>query len=492
MNSEDGFLLPSSRLEKVQSWGMNREALAYVYRPSTVVGLREALNDAQRAGRTVGIRGGGCSYGDASINSENVVLDITRMNRILRWEPQEGIIEIEPGVTLQRLWQYVIGDGWWPPVVSGTMFVTMGGAVGMNYHGKNNYKMGPIGEHVLEFDLLLADGTIVTCSREQRPDVFYAAIGGFGMLGCFTRLVMKMKRVYSGLLEVDAFATSTFKEIARVFEERMAVDDYLVGWIDCLAGSKGRGRGLVHAARYLKPGDDTSANQTLQIAFQDLPDTMFGLMPKSIMWRFLKPFSNDTGMRLINWAKYVMGSTLGNNKTSRQSHAAFAFLLDYVPNWKRVYLPGGLIQYQSFVPAEHAAACFDQQMEICRKFNVFPWLGVFKRHRTDNFLMTHAVDGYSLALDFPVRKRSADRLKQAVSEMNRVVLESGGRFYFAKDSMLTPDDASAYLGEDVIARFRQLKRELDPNGLWQTDLSRRLFGKWNSDTAPNRALQEAR
>ncbi len=492
MNGANGFLLPISRLEKVQSWGMNREVLAYVYRPSTVEGLREALVDARNAGRSVGLRGGGCSYGDASLNAENVVLDLSRMNRILKWDPVNGIIEIEPGVTLQRLWQYVIGDGWWPPVVSGTMFVTMGGAVGMNYHGKNNYKMGPVGEHVLEFDLLLADGSEITCSREQRADIFYAAIGGFGMLGCFTRIVMKMKRVYSGLLEVDAFATSSFSEIARVFEERMAEDDYLVGWIDCLAGSRHSGRGQVHAARYLHAGEDPNAHQTLQVAYQDLPDTLFGLVPKSIMWRFLKPFSNDPGMRLINWAKYMAASTIGNHKTVRQSHAAFAFLLDYVPNWKLVYRPGGLIQYQTFVPAAHAAACFDEQMAICRKFRVYPWLGVFKRHRTDNFLMTHAVDGYSLALDFPVRKRHETRLQQAVEEMNRVVLESGGRFYFAKDSTLTRNDAVAYLGEETVRKFQILKQELDPTNLWQTDLSRRLFDTWYSDTAHRPALQETR
>ncbi len=492
MNSQNGLKLPLSRLEKVQSWGMNREVLGYVYRPSTVAGLQEVIATARNAGRSVGIRGGGCSYGDASLNSENVVLDITRMNRILAWDPATGIIEIEPGVTLQRLWQYVIGDGWWPPVVSGTMFVTMGGAVGMNYHGKNNYKMGPVGEHVLEFDLLLADGTVINCSREHRPDIFFAAIGGFGMLGCFTRIVMKMKRVYSGLLEVDAFATRSFAEIARVFEERMADDDYLVGWIDCMAGSQNSGRGLVHAARYLRADEDPNAPQTLQVAYQGLPETMFGLIPKSIMWRFLKPFSNDPGMRLINWARFLLGSTLGNYKTVRQSHAAFAFLLDYVPNWKLVYRPGGLIQYQSFIPAEHAAACFDEQMAICRKFRVYPWLGVFKRHRTDNFLMTHAVDGYSLALDFPVRKRYESRLNQAVEEMNRVVLESGGRFYFAKDSTLTRQDALTYLGSDAVLKFQRLKAELDPNNLWQTDLSRRLFGDWDINTPHPRPLQEAR
>src|SRR5258708_23391938 len=113
------------------------------------------------------------------------------MTRILEWNPATGIIKMEPGVTLRQLWQYTIGDGWWPPVVSGTMFVTMGGAAAMNFHGKNNFKTGPIGDHIIEFDLLLPTGEVLTCSRHVNRDIFFAAISGFGMLGCFTRICLQ-------------------------------------------------------------------------------------------------------------------------------------------------------------------------------------------------------------------------------------------------------------------------------------------------------------
>ena len=249
--SKPDAILPRERMENVEAWGMNTASLAYVYRPTTLDGIREAFEAARRSGRTVGLRGAGRSYGDASLNGENVVLDLTRMNRVLNWNPQTGVIEIEPGVTLRQLWQYAIEDGWWPPVVSGTMFVTLGGAAGMNFHGKNNYKMGPIGDHILEFDLMLPSGEIRTCSRSENRDLFFAAIGGFGMLGCFTRLTLKMKKVESGQLSVLAYATQNFAEIIEKFEERRHTADYLVGWIDCFAAGKAIGRGQVHEARYL-------------------------------------------------------------------------------------------------------------------------------------------------------------------------------------------------------------------------------------------------
>ena len=315
------------------------------------------------------------------------------------------------------------------------------------------------------------------CSREENSDLFFAAIGGFGMLGVFTSITLRMKKVESGLLSVYAFSTRNFAEIIREFEARMDTADYLVGWIDCFAKGEELGRGQVHEARYLHGDEDKNPAQTLRVENQELPDTLFGLVPKSLMWRFLKPVSNDFGMRLLNAAKYFASRTLGNHKTVRQSHAGFAFLLDYVPGWKRVYSPGGLIQYQSFVPAANADTCFSAQLALCQQWGIVPYLGVFKRHRRDDFLMSHAVDGYSFALDFPVTARNRRRLWQLTAKLNELVLQAGGRFYFAKDSTLDASSAAAYLGEETLDRFFALKRTCDPEGLLQTDLSRRLFGE---------------
>jgi len=346
----------------------------------------------------------------------------------------------------------------------------------MNFHGKNNFKMGPIGDHVLEFDLFTPDGKLLTCSRNSSSDVFFAAIGGFGMLGCFTRIAIQMKRVESGLLEVYALATSSLGEMIREFEARMEKADYLVGWIDCFARGTKLGRGQIHEAHYLHSADDPDPQQTLRIENQELPDTIFGVIPKSIVWRLMGPISNNIGMRLLNWAKYTASATIGNRKTVRQSHGGFAFLLDYVPNWKFVYRPHGFIQYQSFIPAENAERCFAAQLTECHRCGIIPYLGVFKRHRKDGFLMTHGVDGYSLALDIPITNRNREPLRSLTQRLNRIVLDSGGRFYFAKDSTLDAETARSYLGDAAITEFKRLKRVLDPDNLLQTDLSQRLFG----------------
>lgn len=470
-------ILPADRLEPVESWGMNRSVMSYVYRPSTVDQVRDVFRSAERFGVRVGIRGAGRSYGDASLLAEQICLDLTRMNRILSWDPETGVLAAEPGATIRQIWQHAIGDGWWPIVVPGTMFVSLGGAAAMNIHGKNNWKVGPIGDSILEFDLLTPSGDVLTCSRARNAELFHSAIGGFGLLGCFTRIVLRMKRVHSGLLDVNAFATAGLGETIEQFEARMDHADYLVGWVDCFARGGALGRTLVHQANYVAAEDDPAPAQSLRVENQELPDALLGVVPKSLMWRLMRPFASSAGMRLLNWAKYRAGSTVGNDKTVRQSHAAFAFLLDYVPNWKYVYKPGGLIQYQSFVPHENALRCFEAQIRRCQAEGIVPYLGVFKRHRRDDFLMSHSVDGYSLALDFPVTDRNRKRLWTLTGELNRLVIESGGRFYFAKDSTLDPASAEMFLGRSAIERFVAVKRECDPAGVLQTDLSRRLFGE---------------
>jgi decaprenylphospho-beta-D-ribofuranose 2-oxidase len=165
----------------------------------------------------------------------------------------------------------------------------------------------------------------------------------------------------------------------------------------------------------------------------------------------------------------------------RQSHAEFAFLLDYVPNWKWAYgrerLRRAMIQYQTFLPKETAHDAYQELLARNRRAGIVPYLGVFKRHRPDPFWLTHAVDGWSFAMDFKVSPANRERLWRHCAELTEVVLQAGGRFYFAKDLVIGPRDARRFFPADKLAAFERLKRALDPGNLLQTNLSRRVFGE---------------
>jgi decaprenylphospho-beta-D-ribofuranose 2-oxidase len=465
--------LPSDRLAAVSGWGGSNNGMAYLYRPSTVEQLREIFSWAAQNGRSIGLRGGGNSYGDAAMNDESILLDLTRMNRILAWDPENGRLTVEPGVTLQRVWEYVIEDGWWVPVATGTAKITVGGGAAMNVHGKNAWKMGTFGDHIYEFDLMLPSGEIKTCNRQQNSDLFFATIGGLGLLGCFTSLTLHLKRVYSGLLQVDALTQPNLGSTMRWFEDHLNNSDYLVGWLDAFAKGKQLGRSELHRGIYLRPGEDPNPSQTLRLETQRIPPEIMGFFPRSALWRFQRPFWNNFGMRWVNFAKF-RAARLRDGAVYREPHAHFHFLLDSL-DWKKPFGPGGLIQYQPFIPTENAEATFSQILQLCQQRGLPNFLTVMKRHRPDPFWLTHALDGYSLAMDFRITRRNRERMVKLARELDEIVLLANGRFYLAKDSTLHPAVARAYLGDETINKFQALKQQVDPENRLQTNLWRRLF-----------------
>lgn len=458
---------------QLENFGHSLNAPAYVIQPRSSEEIYSAFRQAKQNGLTVTARGAGRSYNDAALNGGGIVLDLTAMNNILEWDSATGLVRCEPGVTLEKLWQKVEPEGWWPPVVSGTMKTTLGGCLGANIHGKNNFKMGTIGEHVMEFTAVLPTGAEVTCSPKINADLFYAIIGGYGMLGIFTSITLQMKRIHSGLLTVDAFPVQNLRRHLSALHDGAPHNDYIVGWLDTFAGGSSLGRGQIHAAHYVHEGEDPKPQETMKLKNQILPPYIFGVFPKSILYQFMKPFANNLGWHMVNIAKYVASLP---KHTFRQSHAAFHFLLDYVPNWELSYGRGGLIQYQSFLPKETAEAAWTELIKLSLKRGMPSYLGVTKRHRPDPFLLTHAVDGFSLALDFKVTNSTRAKMSAMLQEFDKIVIEHSGRFYFAKNSETTSETALAFYGEEAVAKFKKLKKRCDPNGLLESDLYRRIFG----------------
>ncbi len=380
------------------------------------------------------------------------------MNHITQWDPATGQVVAEPGVTLQQLWQKVEPEGWWPPVVSGTMLTTLGGCLGANIHGKNNFKVGPIGEHVIEFTAILPTGAEVTCSPKKNADLFYSMISGLGMLGIFTSITLQMKRIYSGLLEVDARPSRNFHEhLSDLLENAPDLRLY------CGLAGRNHGRQRLWAAVksmqlvICKEGEDPQPEKTMSLNNQVLPSRIFGVFPKSIIHYFMGPFMNNLGTWAVNTGKYIASLP---RHTFRESHAAFHFLLDYIPNWELAYGRGGLIEYQSFLPKETAEAAWTEMLRLSLKRGLPSYLGVTKRHRPDKFLLSHAVDGFSLAMDFKVTNGNRAKLSQMLQDFDRIVLDAGGRFYFAKNSETTSESTMRFLGSETIEKFKKLKDAL--------------------------------
>lgn len=452
----------------LSGWGESQHGWSCVHRPRDTAEVREVLRRARDSGRRLTLRGAGRSYGDAALHAGGDVLDLTALDVVRSFDPRTGRIVAGAGVTIETLWRTVLPHGWWPYVVPGTMRPTLGGAIAMNIHGKNHFRVGGFTEHVEEMEVVHPGGEVRTIGSERDPKYFRGVAGGFGLLGVVTSATLRLKRIHSGLLDVTALAVPSLERLAAEFETRAHDADYLVGWLDCFDPA---GRAVLHEARHLGAGTDLSPAATLALRAQELPARVAGVVPRELIPLVLSAVANPRGMRLLNAAKF-RATKMGGVRSFRQPHVQFAFLLDFIPGWKRIYEPGGLIQHQSFVPRESAVRVHGELLALCRTRGMVPWLGVYKKHRACPTLMSHALDGYSLALDFPVTAENRDRLWALCRDMDEIVLAAGGRFYFAKD--LTASPAALARAYPNLDRFRALRQELDPQGVLTSDLAVRL------------------
>lgn len=462
--------LPAKTLLK--GFGGALTAYGRVVQPRSVDEIRSWLAYAREHGLHVTQRGAGQSYGDANIGDE-LVLDFSRMNKILSFDRETGVLVAEPGVTVQDAWEFGVELGFWPPVVSGTMKPTLGGALAMNIHGKNHYKSGSLGDHVLSFKFLDAAGQEYTCSRDENADLFFAVIGSAGLLGVFTEITLRLKHVYSGNVVVDEEYGNNLDEIFRLFESYEGRYEYVVGWLDGHARGASLGRGAIHAAQLLPKGYDPQPELSLALERQILPPYLMGVFPKAWMWFFFQFFNFQLGMRFVNFGKF-WATRLTGSKRYLQSHAGFHFLLDYVPNWNKAYGKGGLIQYQAFVPKETAQRVFADLFRLQQEWGLVANLLVMKRHRADQFLFSSNLDGYSMAMDFAVSEANRVKLWALAAHMDEIILAGGGRFYLAKDGTLRAGQLERAYGSPAIRRFWEFKRRLDPQGTFRTRQSQRL------------------
>lgn len=463
---------------EVSGWGLRNIAHSRVATPHSADELVTALASAATSGVTVCLRAGGASYGDAALLDGGITIDSTALDHILAWDAATGLATVEPGVTVAQLWRRILPDGWRPAVVPGRSAVTMAGAAAANIHGKNNWRIGSFGDYVVAFELALPSGERITCSRDTHADLFAAAIGGMGLLGAFTSLTLQATRVSSGLVAERQTAHGSLAALLAALDAATTTASDLVAWIDTSAQGAALGRGLLAETHELAPGEDPHGAETLRSVWDAqpaLPVRLLRSLPAPVLPTLARPLTRPMGVRLANRAQWWRGSRSGGD-WKRVSYPAANFMLDAIPNWRDTYRPGGLIQHQAFIPKQVAQQAFTRLLTHAQAAGYTPSLGVLKAQRADDdFTLSYLLDGYSLALDFPVLRHSEAGLLKLLGELNDMTLEFGGRLYFAKDSTLTSAQVTRMFSRANLARFAALKAQVDPHETLQSELYRRAL-----------------
>ncbi|MGJ5890703.1 FAD-binding protein [Streptomyces niveiscabiei] len=440
----------------VTGWGRTAPSTARLIRPGT---YEEAVEAVRGVGSRGGIpRGLGRAYGDAAQNAGGAVLDMTGLDRVHAIDASEGIVLCDAGISLHRLMEVLLPLGWFVPVTPGTRYVTVGGAIGADIHGKNHHASGSFARHVPSFELLTADGTIRTV-RQGTP-LFDATAGGMGLTGVILTARVRLHPVETSLMAVDTERAADLDDLMARLTEGDRHHRYSVAWIDLLARGASTGRAVLtrgdHAPLDALPA--RARREPLAFRTSRLPAAP-SFVPGGLLTRTTVGLFNEL------WYRRAPRARAGE----LQRIPAFFHPLDGVPHWNRIYGRGGFVQYQ-FVVGHGREEALRRIVHRISERRCPSFLAVLKRFgESDPGWLSFPRPGWTLALDIPA---ALPGLAAFLDELDEEVAGAEGRVYLAKDSRLRPDLLTAmYPRADA---FRELRAQLDPRGVFVSDLARRL------------------
>ena len=448
----------------LSGWGNHPVRECEVARPERWADVRNLILNADRSvrepgpGATLIARGLGRSYGDPALNPGGVIL-ATRLNRMLAFDPATGTLECEAGVTFAEIIDVFLPRGFFPPVTPGTKFVTIGGAIASDVHGKNHHRDGSFGSFVEELTLLIASGDCLTCSPARNSDVFWATVGGMGLTGIIRSARFRLRPVDSAYISVQTNRTADLDAALDAFEAEDERFPYSVAWIDCLAVGRSLGRTVLIRGEHAGPGELKGAERDhpLKAPRPGVNKNVPFFSPAFLLNHgTIGAFSeiyyhyNHEGRRIVPFDP-------------------FFYPLDSIRNWNRLYGRRGFVQYQAFFPRGAGRRGLIELLQRVSASGRASFLAVLKRcGKANEGLLSYLAPGHTLALDLPW----GDDIPALLASLDEILLRHGGRLYLAKDACMSGSAFAAMYPR--LDEFREIKARLDPNSIFASCQARRL------------------
>lgn len=394
---------------ELYGWGRYPRVQSTVAAPQDLAGFKAATS---LNGQLIS-RGLGRSYGDSSL--ADTVLETRFLNRFIAFDAEAGLLTCDAGVSLAEILEVFVPKGWFLPVTPGTRFVTVGGAIASDVHGKNHHLDGTFGQHVNEISLLLGNGELVTASPTHNTDLFHATCGGMGLTGVIIRAVIRLQSVQSNQIIETTIKAQNLETVLNAFEENKAAK-YSVAWIDCLAKGKELGRALLMLGEHSTNKDLVARNSKAVSIPADMPTA------------------------LLNRGTIQAFNTMYYNRVRHACHTRtihyepFFYPLDKLANWNRLYGKPGFLQYQFVLPKEAGIMGMRTILERIAASGRGSFLAVLKAFGAQNKnLLSFPTEGYTLALDF----KAETAVFSLLNDLDKLVLNSGGRLYLTKDARMS-------------------------------------------------------
>jgi len=434
----------------IQGWGRYPSKLADYSEPA---GLEELCKQIAALESPTIVRGSGRSYGDSALADS--VISSRYLDNFISFDEKSGILNCAAGLTIDQILTVIVPKGWFLPVVPGTKFVSIGGAIASDIHGKNHHCDGCFSEHLKSFKLLTAQGEVISCSKTRNKKYFYATCGGMGLTGIVVEASLQLRKLTSFQISQRCITTTNLEESLEQLESHQD-NLYSVAWLDCMAKGEQTGRSVVFLGNHIETANDKPSN----------------LIAESKHLKLNIPFNspafmlNRVSIGLFNSAYYKLK---GKESHKNIDYDSYFFPLDRINNWNRLYGSQGFLQYQFVIPTNMAKIGIGEVMNQVTASGQGSFLSVLKKFGVANKnYLSFPMEGYTLALDFKFKKS----LLPLLNQLDEIILHYGGRLYLAKDARMSEHTfKKGYAHWD---KFLSIKNELDPDGIFSSLQSKRL------------------
>ena len=437
----------------LSGWGRFPYQNCRVTKPTTEAEIAARIAE----GRLIA-RGNGRAYGDAALSATNTV-DMRRFNRMIAFNGNSGQLVAEAGVLLSEVIATFLPRGWFPAVTPGTKFVTIGGMVAADVHGKNHHRDGSFGAFVDWIDLMGADGVVRRCAPDVEPDLFHWTLGGMGLTGVILRVAFRLRPVETAYIRQTTIAAANLDDAMDVFEANQDAT-YSVAWIDCLSQGAALGRSLVMLGEHASPRD-------MGYPQRNTPYLVAAKRKLAVPMDAPAFALNTWAVRAFNAVYYRQG--LKKAGTELVDWDGYFYPLDGIEAWNRIYGRRGFMQFQCALPLANSAKGMRALLEAISASGQGSFLAVLKRFGAQSGHFSFPMEGYTLALDFPVNAKTL----ALMAELDRLTVQNGGRFYLAKDSRMTPYTLRQADPERVAA-FVKMRAETKAGAAFSSAQSERL------------------
>lgn len=437
---------------ELSGWGRFPIKSCHVQRPRSIDEVSSRIADGPMIAR-----GMGRAYGDSAINTHQTI-DMRSLNRMLAFNPETGQLIAEAGVVLGDVIETFLPRGWFPAVTPGTKFVSIGGMVAADVHGKNHHIDGGFGNYVDWIDVMAPEGTIQRCSREKNNDLFEWTLGGMGLTGIIVKAAIRLRKVETAWIRQQTIATTNLQNTMDVFEQN-ADWRYSVAWIDCLASGRSLGRSLVMLGDHAAVSDLGSDKKSMPL--ETKPGRPLGVPMNAPTWAL-----NNFTMRAFNAAYYQFG--LRKTDESLVDWNSYFYPLDRLLNWNKLYGKNGFMQFQCVLPEHASRDGLQALLTRLAESKCGTFLSVLKKMGPEERKFSFPMAGYTLCLDFPVNPKTL----ALIEELDQITLRYGGRFYLAKDSRMSRDTFQS--SEMRVDAFQKQRTKLDAIGKFASQQSDRV------------------